>query len=509
MNGRALAGPTVGGLTLRLLARHPQRVAFIDETGRQTSYSAAADIIGRYQRVMADHGLRRGATVALLSSNRMEGWCAGVAAQCLGMTVTWLHPLGSVADQRRQLELCEVDALIVDEANHGTRGGELGATFTLGATDYAIDLASAAERVGVAAPWDDADVDDVALITFTGGTTGTPKGVRRRHPQLVAMSQAILSDFELPVSPRYLAVAPNSHVGGSILTPVLARGGTIHLQTRFDPGSVLHAIEHEHVNMSLLVPTMIYALLDHDMMDCVDTGALELLLYGAAPIASQRLSEGLERLGPVFAQLYGQTECYPISHLNRTDHRDESLRGSCGIPTTATDVRLLDEHGAEVAVGELGEIAVRSPAAMDSFLAEPDPREDGWLRTGDIARRDDRGYLYIADRKKDMIITGGFNVYSREVEDALSEHPAVALAAVVGIPEPRWGEAVSAAVVLRPGCHVDPATLIAHVRSRKGAVQAPKLLIIVDELPRTALGKIDKKVLREHIQARESSSAQW
>ena len=160
-------------------------------------------------------------------------------------------------------------------------------------------------------------------------------------------------------------------------------------------------------------------------------------------------------------------------------------------------------------MGELGEIAVRSPAAMDSFLAEPDPREDGWLRTGDIARRDDRGYLYIADRKKDMIITGGFNVYSREVEDALSEHPAVALAAVVGIPEPRWGEAVSAAVVLRPGCHVDPATLIAHVRSRKGAVQAPKLLIIVDELPRTALGKIDKKVLREHIQARECSSAQW
>ena len=202
MNGRALAGPTVGGLTLRLLARHPQRVAFIDETGRQTSYSAAADIIGRYQHVMADHGLRRGATVALLSSNRMEGWCAGVAAQCLGMTVTWLHPLGSVADQRRQLELCEVDALIVDEANHGTRGGELGATFTLGATDYAIDLASAAERVGVAAPRDDADVDDVALITFTGGTTGTPKGVRRRHPQLVAMSQAILSDFELPLSPQ-------------------------------------------------------------------------------------------------------------------------------------------------------------------------------------------------------------------------------------------------------------------------------------------------------------------
>jgi fatty-acyl-CoA synthase len=505
MSVRAFSGPTVGGLALRLLARYPQRIAFVDEAGRQTTYAAAADLIGRYQRVYTDHGLNRAATVGLLSANRMEAWCAGIAAQGLGMTVTWLHPLGSLADQRYQLELCEADALIVDEANHYERGGELGATFTLGKADYGIDLAMEVQRVGVVAPLDRADVGDIALINFTGGTTGTPRGVRRRHGQVVAMSNAILSDFELPACPRYLAIAPNSHVGGSIVIPVLARGGTIHLRTRFDPAAVVHAIEREHVNMTLLVPTMIYTVLDYGPLDSMNTSALELLLYGAAPIAPEQLSDGLVRLGPVFAQLYGQTECHPISYLSRADHTDHSLRSSCGIPTTATDVRLLDDDGVDVTAGEPGEIAVRSPAAMDSFLAQPDTREDGWLRTGDIARRDDRGYLHIADRKKDMIISGGFNVYPREVEDALTEHSDVALAAVFGVPDNRWGEVVTAAVVLRAGSDVDPAALIAHVRSRKGAVQAPKQLVIVNDLPRTAVGKIDKKSLKEMVQAADPS----
>lgn len=499
---RHTAPPTVGTQILRALARFPRRIAFVDEVGQATTYAGTADIIGRYQAVFAAQGLKHGATVALLSANRIEGWCAGVAAQASGMAVTWLHPLGSLDDHRWQLDVAHIDALIVDEIHHAARGSDLAATFTLGRADFGIDLTASAQRIGVSAPHDTASAADTAQINFTGGTTGTPKGVLRRHAQAAAITNTILAGFELPHTPRYLAIAPNSHVGGSIVPAVLTRGGSIHLRTQFDPAAVVDAIDQERINTTLLVPTMIYALLNHSGLDSADTTALELLLYGAAPIAPERLDEGLDRLGPVFAQLYGQTECHPIAYLARADHTDESLRRSCGFPTPATDVAIVDDSGAEVTSGELGEIAVRSPTAMDSFLNSSEGLDDGWIRTGDIGKFDDRGYLYIADRKKDMIITGGFNVYPREVEDALTEHPDVLVAAVFGVHDDHWGEAVTAAVVARPGADIDASALIAHVRSRKGAVQAPKGVIFLDSLeslPRTALGKIDKKALRRQI----------
>jgi fatty-acyl-CoA synthase len=505
VTGHPHAGPTVAGLALRYLARYPDRIAFVDEAGMHTSYAGAADRVGRYQRVFLDHGLRRGATIALLSANRADAWCAGIAAQGLGMAVTWLHPLGSLDDQRYQLDTSEADAVVVDSDNHYARGGELGATFTLGQADYGVSLAAAADSIGCSAPRDIAQVDDVALISFTGGTTGRAKAVTRRHHQALASTHAILTDFELPCCPRYLAVAPNSHVGGSLLLPTLARGGSIHLRTRFDPGMVLDAIAHQRINMTMLVPTMIYAILDDSSLKSANTSALELLLYGAAPIAPRQLQAGLDRFGPVFAQLYGQTECYPISYLSRADHADPALQSSCGLPTAMTDVRLIDDAGKDVEPGEPGEIAVRSPAAMDQFIGEGEPRVDGWLRTGDIARRDDRGYLHMADRKKDLIISGGFNVYPRDVENALTEHRDVAAAAVFGIPDDRWGEAVTAAVVLRGGATADADTLIAHVRERKGAVHAPKRIAVMDALPRTPVGKIDKTALRARMQSANRS----
>ncbi len=490
--------PTVGGSALRALARHPQRSAFVDPSGKHTTYAAAAELIGRYQAVLSEHGLQRGSCVAILSANRMESWCASVAVQAGGMTVTWLHPLASIEDQRFQIEHSEADAVIVDEQNFGRRGRDLDAAFSFGAADYGVGLSEAAAGVGPRAPHDCADAGDVAIINYTGGTTGRPKGVLRRHAPLVASAAAILADFEIPESPRYLAVAPNSHVGGSMILPVLARGGTVHLHHGFDPAAVLGAIAAERISITLLVPTMIYALLDHPMLGHTDTSALEVLLYGAAPMPPSRLAEGHRRLGPVFAQLYGQTEYHPISYLSRSDHQDPTLAGSCGVPTTTTEVRILDDLGNEVARGAAGELAVRGPAAMESYFKqqEPEPTRDGWILTGDMATVDGRGYLRVVDRKKDMIISGGFNVYPREVEDALASHPDVAEAAVFGVPDDHWGEIVVAAVVLRPGAVSDPATLISHVRDVKGSLHTPKQLLVTDVLPRTALGKVDKKALR-------------
>lgn len=223
-------------------------------------------------------------------------------------------------------------------------------------------------------------------------------------------------------------------------------------------------------------------------------------------MAPSRLEEGLQRFGPIFAQMYGQTEGFPLAYLSKQDHVNRhELLGSCGLATLATTLSLQDEMGQEVGPDTPGEICVKGPHIMQGYLGRDDltaeAMRDGWLHTGDIALQDTRGYLWIVDRKKDMIVTGGFNVYPREVEDVLAGHPAVAEAAVIGVPDPKWGEAVTAFVVRRPGAAGDDAqlaaALIAHVRDRQGSFSAPKNVEVCIRLPHTPAGKVDKKALRE------------
>jgi fatty-acyl-CoA synthase len=501
-------GPTSGSQALRVLSRTPQRVAFAWEGGRM-SYAGASDLIGRMQRVFASAGLVRGQRMAFLTGNRAEVWCAGVAAQACGISITWLHPLGSLADQLFQIEDAEADALVIDAMHHRDRGGDLSAqaaglkaVFTVGAAGYGVELLGAAEAVGTASPRDIATPDDIAILNYTGGTTGKSKGVLRRHGVMATMTAAILADFEFPENPRFLAVAPISHVAGSKIVPVLARGGTVHLMTGFSTERVLRAISRERINMTLLIPTMIYGLLDDPGLTAADLSALELVLYGASPMSPTRLVEALERIGPVFSQLYGQTECYPISLLKKSDHDTSrpELFGSCGMPVTSCDVKLLDDDGNEVPPGASGEICARSPYVMESYWKRPEQTAEtfqhGWLHTGDIAKRDDRGYLYIVDRKKDMIVSGGFNIYPREVEDAITAHPDVSMAAVIGVPDDKWGEVVMALVRLRPGAELDASALQSFVKQSKGSLLTPKRVEFVDALPVTGVGKIDKKALR-------------
>ena len=285
------------------------------------------------------------------------------------------------------------------------------------------------------------------------------------------------------------------------------RGGSVHLQKGFDPDTLLATIERERINFTLLVPTMIYVLLDHPRLDAADLSSLELLLYGASPMSPARLTEGLARIGPVFSQLYGQTECYPVSVLRKADHdaKRPELFESCGFPIAACDVRILDDDDREVTMGQPGEICVCGPHVMAEYWQRPDETaatlRNGWLHTGDIARADERGYLFILDRKKDMIVSGGFNIYPREVEDVLSAHAGVAMVAVIGVPDAKWGEAVTALVVPRAGARPDPDELIALVKARKGSAHAPKHIEVVDALPTTAVGKVDKKALRARFWA--------
>jgi len=518
MSNPLYAFPPVCAQTLRALARYPSRTAF-SWPGGSLSYQGATDLIGRIQGVFSRLGLEAGARVAFLTANRADSWCAGVAAQLSRLAITWLHPLGSLDDQLFQLEDSEAQMLVVDAAAFRDRGGALAAkastgkasgheassvktVFTLGPADYGVDLLAAIEQAGHATARSFAQADDIATLNYTGGTTGKSKGALRTHREYGGYANAILADFEIPDGARYLTVAPISHVAGTKVLPTLMRGGTVHMLKGFDPEAVFNTIARERINFTLFVPTMIYVLLDHPALGKTDLSSLELVLYGASAMSPSRLLESIERIGPVFSQLYGQTECYPVSVLRKQDHdpKTPELLLSCGFPIAACEVKILDEDDREVRTGEAGEICVRAPHVMAGYWKRPETTaetlKNGWLHTGDIARADERGYMFILDRKKDMIVSGGFNIFPREVEDVLSQHPDVAMCAVVGVPDDKWGEAVTAVVVAREGARPNADELIDLVKSRKGSAHAPKQIQFVTELPMTGVGKVDKKVLR-------------
>jgi fatty-acyl-CoA synthase len=263
-------------------------------------------------------------------------------------------------------------------------------------------------------------------------------------------------------------------------------------------------VEAEKITATFLVPTIIYGLIDNAAVRArYDLSSLDMIVYGAAPMSPDRLLEGMKIFGPVFVQLYGQSEAPQcITTLRKIDHDPAKPRrlGSCGRPSPLVDVKLFDAQLNEVGVGEPGEICVRGSLVMDGYWKRPDMTEEafrgGWLHTGDVAVKDEEGYLYIVDRTKDMIISGGFNIYPREVEDALMAHGAVASAAVIGVPDDKWGEAVKAFVVLKGGANVEAAALQAHVKDKRGAPWSPKSIDFVDHIPVTAVGKVDRKVLR-------------
>jgi fatty-acyl-CoA synthase len=269
MGNPLYAVPPVCEQTLRALARYPSRTAF-SWPGASLTYQGATDLIGRIQKVFMTVGLEPGARVAVLSANRADAWCAGVAAQLCRLAITWLHPLGSLDDQLFQLEDSDAEMLLVDATAFCERGGDLAAkagglqiVFTLGPAGYGTDLLRSLDAAGTATARNLAGPDDLATLSYTGGTTGKSKGALRYHRQYSGLPNAILADMEIPETPTYLAVAPISHVAGTKVLPTLLRGGTVHMLRGFDPEAVLKTIERERINFALFVPTMIYVMLDH------------------------------------------------------------------------------------------------------------------------------------------------------------------------------------------------------------------------------------------------------
>jgi fatty-acyl-CoA synthase len=503
-------GCTMGDLILRAIRRGGERIAFaLDD--QAISYREFGEQLSRLVQALEARGLRHGDAIAVLSSNRPEAFLVNAAGYLMGLRATWMHPLASEDDHAYLLEDSGVQFLFVDPGMFAARGKALRARvpglkaiFGLGANDLGEDILAALAAFQPGPVASKAQADDICVLIYTGGTTGRPKGVIHTHRVQVTMVVTELADWDWPREVRFLAMTPITHAAGAMIVAVMSRCGLFVMSKGFEPQRFFDLVARHRITATFLVPTMVYVLLDHPGIAQADLSSLELIIYGASPMSPARLVEAMKRFGPVFMQLYGQSEapnCITALHKHEHDPENHHERlASCGTPSGSSQVALLDDDGMEVPVGEVGEICVRGPLVMLGYWNKPEETEKafrhGWLHTGDMARRDADGFIYIVDRSKDLIITGGFNVFPREVEDVLTRHSAVAAAAVIGVPDEKWGEAVKAVVVLKAGETVAPEALIALVREHKGPVQAPKSVDFVDALPVTGLGKPDKKALR-------------
>ena len=348
--------------------------------------------------------------------------------------------------------------------------------------------------------------DDPVYIIHTSGTTGNPRGAVLSQGAQYGTAQVICDAAEISRNDRFLLVQPLFHVGAKFLQ--LAhhlRGATIYMQREFNPAVVWDTLQAEGITTLQLVPTMIEMLLTDEYADRRDPARVKTIFYSTAPIRETLLRKALDLFGPVFIQQYGSTEGSSISNLAKSQHRPDGTQAqqrrllSAGQVCDGVEIRIVRSDGAVADTGEPGEIVVRHPDIMREYWNDPaatgETIRDGWLHMGDIGYLDEQGFLFIVDRKKDMIISGGENIYPREVEIALEQHPAVRQCAVIGIPDQRWGEAVCAFVVLSGKS--SEAELTEHCRALIASYKKPKQIRFVEELPRLATGKVDKVRLRE------------
>ena len=486
--------------------------------GASLTYSEVQYASRRIAAALHASGIGRGDRVAILSGNDPMALTCVFGISRIGAVWCPVNPRNEADENRQLLDLFGCRCLLFQEqfAPLVTAiRAALPELTTLVCLDGTVDgTLTFADWMAAAPEGALTEVvpggDEVCMLAGTGGTTGKPKGVRLTGTNMAVSTASALMSYPFGDRPRYLALAPLTHSAGVLTFPILSLGGEVVIMPAPDLGAFLRLIERCRITHAFLPPTVIYGLLDHPDLETTDLTSLRCLWYGAAPMSPTRLEEALHRIGPVLGQLFGQTEApNMISTLAPAEHfrADGSIATerltSAGRPTPLTQVAVMNKAGDLLARGERGEVVVRGPLVMAGYHNDPEATAavstHGWHHTGDIGYLDENNYLYIVDRAKDMIITGGFNVYSAEVERALTAHPAVQDSAVLGLPDDKWGERVTAVVQLRPAQQATSAELIDFVKQRLGSVKAPKQLEIWPDLPRSKVGKVLKPEIRKTL----------
>jgi fatty-acyl-CoA synthase len=486
------------------------------------SYADVQRISHRVARALHGAGIGVGDKVAVLSSNDATAFACVFGISRAGAVWCPVNPRNEAAENRFVLDAFDCACLVFHSAYAGMVE-QMRATLPKVRVFVCVD-ADAAGAPSLArwlegvsdAPFDVTPADDLAMIAGTGGTTGQPKGVMLSGQNLETMSALTLMGYPFDGRPTYLALAPLTHAAGVLCLPVMALGGRIVIMPKPELGDFLSLIERHGVTHTFLPPTLIYMLLQHDKLTSTNLSSLQCFWYGAAPISATRLEEALEKIGPVMAQLFGQTEApmmismmAPREHFNGDGSVARDRLSSAGRPGPLVQVATMNAIGDLLPTGEIGEIVVKSSLVMMGYYKDPiataEALQFGWHHTGDIGRLDDDGFLFIVDRAKDMIITGGFNVYSAEVEQALMQHPDIQDTAVIGLPDDRWGERVVAVLQVRAGCSVQSDQIKEFVKARIGSVKTPKLIEIWPDLPRSKVGKVLKKDVRAEMLRRSKA----
>ena len=511
----------------RAVQQHADRIA-VRFGHRQRTFREFADRVARLAGALQQLGMQTGDRVAMLSLNSDRyleyqmavPWGGGVLNPC---NIRWsaAEILYSLDDSGSTILLVdETFRPLVEQIRRDSR--TLRVVIYCGDADAPAGMHGYEALLAAAEPVPDAARrgQDLAGIFYTGGTTGFPKGVMLSHTNLCSSGLALRAEGLATAGGTYLHAAPMFHLADMGLAAAhWIEGNTHAIIPAFNPEAVLDALERDRVTHLLLVPTMIQMTIDHPAMSKPrDLSALQAIAYGASPISEAVLERAMAALpGVGFVQAYGMTELSPLATVNPACYHTAEGRKlgklrAAGRASFCMELRIVDVDGNEVPRGTVGEVVVRGPNVMQGYWNKPEQTaaavRDGWMHTGDGAWMDDDGFIFIADRLKDMIISGGENIYSAEVENAVSQHAAVAACAVIGIPSELWGEAVHAVVVRKPGREVSAEELMAHCRSVIAGYKCPRSVAFADALPISGAGKVLKTKLREPFwQGRERAVA--
>ena len=504
-------------LTVELIRRgaryFPERTAVLFED-KSLTFAGVDELSNRFAHVLARNGITRGSRLAILANNSIYSMPVDFGCIKAGAARTPLNARLSIDEHEHMLRETGASVVIYD-AELAERAEALAnrvdglRMLGLGSDRCGSDLLVEGASASPTDPRTPAAPDDVILTVFTSGTTGRLKAAEHTQATYAAVSNnTSMNMSDVGRDDVMLHAASLFHASGCFVLPYWLKGATTAVLGRFEPAEFLNAIVRWRVTSVHLVPTMLAMLLAHPDIEKADMSSVRTILYGASPMPLPVIKRALELWGPRFVQYYGQTEApLFITRLDKEDHVGPGAERrllACGRPSVDCEIRLIDDKGLDVEPGERGEIALRAPFTMSGYFNAPDLNaamfvEGGWLRTRDVGRFDEDGYLYLVDRTSDMIITGGYNVYPREVEDALLAHSAVLECAVVGAPHEKWVETVTAFVVLRSGSAVSEEELIEFTRERLASYKVPKSVRFIEQIPKSAVGKVLRRALRDPL----------